>query len=164
MKTIKTVKMTAVIIGLFLSLGSLTSCEKVDNTDTITSNNIQETLLRTEIITVYANQWENFITCQEADLNCKIMSNGTDYEWIKVYIKVNNDNIKVNRNYEQTDIWEELTYGDMGFTVDDFKVYVQKPCDWEAESCVYMVELELKEKTSIRANSEAETNEALITE
>jgi len=150
MKILKTVKMTAIIIGLFLSFSSLTSCEKVDDNDTITpSNNTEESLLRTEIIYVNPNRWESNKICQEANLNCTILSKGTHYEWLKVYLKVKKD-------HNQTDIWKELDNGPMGFMVKDSKIYVQRPCNWEAETCVYKVELKLKKNANIKAYSETE--------
>ncbi len=146
MKKFKTI--STIVIGLFIGAASLTSCEKVVDETTVNPGQTTD-LLKSELVFVSKTQWVNNQTCQQADFACSILKNDTDYEWIKVYERVKKD-------VDNPDIWRELSYNQEGFTVEQFKIFLRKPCDWIAEDGSYRVELKLKENSNLKSSYPSE--------
>ena len=145
MKTIKSLrkfKSAMLISVLFLAIGSFSSCEKSEDIQPAPSTNV-DPLIKTEIIIVEKYQWQATRTNMEAKLACTILPHRSGYEYVKVYVKIKKDHL-------QTDVWKELPYGPLNFQVENNKVCVQQPSNWDAERTLFMIKVKLKKSPIIR--------------
>ena len=141
-KLFKTIKTSAIMIGIFIAMGSLTSCEKVEDDTISPSANVDQYLIE-EVVIVEPSDWQSNQLCREAKLDCSIFNKESEYDFLKVYIKV-------PKTRSSPTMWQELPFSDVQFNISDFKIFVKRNFNSPTERNTFKVEIKLKKNSSIK--------------
>ncbi len=141
-RLINRLRTSAIMIGMLITMGILTSCEKAEDEFLPTSDPVITDVVD-EIIIVEVADWQINQVCSEATLDCAILTNAVEYEFLKVYIKV-------PKTASNPEIWEELPISDVKFRVENSKICVKRTNNWVCEKSTFLVELKPKEKSSLK--------------
>lgn len=145
-KLINTLRTSAIMIGMLITMGILTSCEKAEDDFVPTSDPVYTNIVN-EVVIVEAADWQTNQVCSEATLDCAILTNAVEYEFLKVYIKV-------PKTASNPEIWEELPVSDLKFRINNFKICVKRTNNGICERSTFLVEMKLKENPSIKRSEE----------
>jgi hypothetical protein len=115
------------------------SCEKIEEEDLLNpaqfckvSNSSPHYLLDTVIIE--NSQWQIVQQHQEAWVNCEIIRNDIVYKNLIV-------SMKVKTSQHPNGIWLPLPSGGYTFSIQYFKLYIQRPCGQTTDAVEISIEL-----------------------
>jgi len=139
MKTLHTLRKMRIslLLGALMMMIGLSSCEKADEIQP-SLNTTTDAQYRKQMIVVEQNEWEINTAVKEAKLGCTILTETGEYKYLKVFVKVKKED-------NQTDIWQELPNGTFEYQLKNSVICVQHAKNWQEERTVFLVELKLRE-------------------
>ncbi len=140
---LSTLKQATILIAIFLSFGILTSCEKVEDEQTPTTTNLNDSKVLTEIFVVQKADWQGNQSGIQTTFYCSLLDKSTTYKSVSVFIKT-------PMNHRNPEIWKELPFDKAYFKISNNEISIFRSSDWEAEECTFMIEVEMEDSKSLK--------------